>query len=121
MKLTYAVVFEQTPNNYAAYAPDLPGCISTHKTWDGIQAMIKEAIEFHIEGMQLGGDPIPPPQMSVEQALAYHRSIPNDYGGYYPAPDPDEDDEPAAVLEVEVEVNFEAELSATAPPATVAR
>ena len=29
MKLTYAVVFEQTPNNYGAYAPDVPGCIST--------------------------------------------------------------------------------------------
>ena len=49
MKLTYAVIFEQTPNNYSAYIPDLPGCVSAHKTWDGIQAMIKEAIEGHIE------------------------------------------------------------------------
>ena len=113
MKLAYAVVFERTPNNYAAYAPDLPGCISTHKTWDGIQAMIKEAIEIHIEEMRRDGDPIPPPQMSVEQALEYHRSQPNDYGGYFPAPEPDEDDEPAAVLNVEVEVNLE-----TAPTAT---
>lgn len=113
MKLTYAVVFERTPNNYAAYAPDLPGCISTHKTWDGIQAMIKEAITFHIEVSHEYGDPIPLPQMSVEEALAYHRSIPNDYGGYFPAPEPDEDDEPAAVLDVEVEVNLE-----TAPTAT---
>ena len=31
MKLTYAVVIEQTPNNYGAYAPDVPGCISTAK------------------------------------------------------------------------------------------
>ena len=113
MKLAYAVVFERTPNNYAAYAPELPGCISTHKTWDGIQAMIKEAIEIYIEETQLDGDPIPPPQMSVEDALAYHRSIPNDYGGYFPAPESDEDDEPAAVLEIEVEVNLE-----TAPTAT---
>ena len=51
MKQSYVVVFERTPNNYAAYAPDLPGCGATHKTWDGIQAMIKEAIEFHIEGL----------------------------------------------------------------------
>ncbi len=113
MKLTYAVVFEQTPNNYCAYVPDLPGCISTHKTWDGIQAMIKEAMALHIEVSHEYGDPIPPPQMSVEQALEYHRSQPNDYGGYFPAPEPDEDDEPAAVLEVEVEVNLE-----TAPTAT---
>ena len=113
MKLAYAVVFERTPNNYAAYAPDLPGCISTHKTWDGIQAMIKEAIEIHIEEMQRDGDPIPPPQMSVEQALEYHRLQPNDYGGYFPEPEPDEDDEPTAVLDVEVEVDLE-----TAPTAT---
>ena len=34
MKLTYAVVFEQAPNNYCAYIPDLPGCISTGRTWE---------------------------------------------------------------------------------------
>ncbi len=114
MKLTYVAVFEQTPNNYAAYVPDLPGCISTHKTWEGIQAMIKEAIEVHIEATHEYGYPIPSPQMSVEQALEYHRSQPNDYGGYFPDPDPEEDDEPAAVLEVEVEVDFEIELATEA-------
>ena len=113
MKQNYVVVFEQTPNNYAAYAPDLPGCISTHKTWDGIQAMIKEAIEFHIEGMQLDDEPVPLPQMSVEDALAYHRSIPNDYGGYFPTPDNLENEDPVAILEIEVEVNLEG-VSATA-------
>ena len=51
MKLTYAVIFERAPNNYAAYAPDVPGCISTGKDWNEIQEMIREAIEFHIEGM----------------------------------------------------------------------
>ena len=107
MKLTYAVVFEQTPNNYAAYAPDLPGCVATHKTWDGIQTMIKEAIEFHIEGLQLYGDPVPPPQMSVAEALECHRSQSKDYGGYFPAPDDLEDEDPVAILDVEVEVNPE--------------
>ena len=108
MKCTYAVVFERTPNNYAAYAPDVPGCIATAKTWDGIQVMIREAIEFHIEGMQLDGDPLPAPQMSVAEALAYHRAQPNDYGGYFPAPEPsDEKEDPYAVLEIEVEVNLD--------------
>ena len=37
MKLRYAVVFEQTPNNYCAYAPDVPGCVSTGTTWKEIQ------------------------------------------------------------------------------------
>lgn len=45
--------------------------------------------------------------------VAYHRSQPNDYGGYFPAPESDEDDEPAAVFDVEVEINLE-----TAPTAT---
>ena len=107
MKLSYVVVFEQTPNNYAAYVPDLPGCVSTGRTWEEMQWMIKEAIEFHIEGTQLGGYPVPPPQMSVEDALAYHRSIPNDYGGYFPTPDDLEEQDPVAILEVEVEVNLE--------------
>ena len=49
MKLTYAVVFEQTPNNHCAYVPDVPGCISTGKTWDEMQAMIREAIARHNE------------------------------------------------------------------------
>ena len=114
MKLTYAVVFERTPNNYAAYAPDVPGCIATHKTWDGIQTMIKEAIEGHIEVSHEYGEPVPPPQMSVAEALEYHRSQPNDYGGYFPAPDHLEDEDPYAILEVEGEVNLESAPAATA-------
>ena len=49
MKLQYAVVFQQTPNNYGAYAPDVPGCISTGKTWNEIQEMMREALTYHIE------------------------------------------------------------------------
>ena len=72
MKLRYAVVFEQTPNNYGAYAPDVPGCISTGKTWDKIQEMIREALTFHIEGMVEDGEPIPEPKMSIDGAIAHH-------------------------------------------------
>ena len=115
MKLTYVVVFEQTPNNYCAYIPDLPGCVSTGRTWEEMQWMIREAIAFHIESMQEDGDPIPPPQMSVAEALAYHRSIPNDYGGYFPAPEePEAEEDPFAVLEIEVEVSLEPTPAATA-------
>ena len=72
MKLRYAVVFEQTPNNYGAYAPDVPGCISTGKTWEEMQEMIREALAFHIEGMVEDGEPIPEPKMSIDEAIAYH-------------------------------------------------
>ena len=115
MKLTYAVVFEQTPNNYCAYVPDLPGCVSTGRTWEEIQGMIREAITGHIEVAHEYGDPAPAPQMSVADALEYHRAQPNDYGGYFPIPDDsDEKEDPYAVLEVEVEVSLEATPAATA-------
>lgn len=72
MKLRYAVVFEQTPNNYGAYAPDVPGCISTGKTWDKIQGMIREALTFHIEDLLEQGEPLPEPKMSIGEAIAHH-------------------------------------------------
>ncbi len=72
MKLKYAVVFERTPNNYSAYAQDLPGYISAAKTWDDIQVSIREAIEFHIAGINEDGDLIPEPMLSVAEAAAYH-------------------------------------------------
>ena len=109
MKLTYAAVFEKTPNNYCAYIPDLPGCVSVGRTWEEMQWMIKEAMELHTEGTHEGGDPVPMPRMSVEEALEFHRAQPNDSGGFFPELDNleyPEDDEPYAVLEVEVEVNI---------------
>ena len=72
MKLKYVVVYEQTPNNFCAYAPDLPGCISTGKTWDEVREMMREAIAFHLEGMLEDGESVPEPRMSLEEAKAYH-------------------------------------------------
>ena len=72
MKLKYVVVYEQTPNNFCAYAPDLPGCISTGKTWDEVREMMREAIRFHLEGMLEHGESVPEPRMSLEEAKAYH-------------------------------------------------
>ncbi len=43
VRLRYAVVFEQMTNNYGAYAPDVPGCVSTGKNWEEIQANIRQA------------------------------------------------------------------------------
>ena len=79
MKQTYAVVFEQTSNNYCAYVPDLPGCISTGKTWKKIEAMIREAIALHIEGTLEDGGPLPQPKMSIDDAIAYHNEPMSDY------------------------------------------
>jgi len=72
MKLKVVAVLTEMPNNYAAYVPDLPGCISTGKTWEKMLEMIQECLEFHIEGMMLNGDPLPERYMSMEEAMAYH-------------------------------------------------
>jgi predicted RNase H-like HicB family nuclease len=62
----YAVVFEKAPDNYAAYVPDLPGCVSTGATREEVERNIREAIAFHLEGMRLEGEPIPEPTSWTE-------------------------------------------------------
>ena len=57
----YAVVIERAPNNYSAYVPDLPGCVATGATIEEVEREIREAIEFHIEGLRDAGEPIPEP------------------------------------------------------------
>jgi predicted RNase H-like HicB family nuclease len=58
----YAVVIERASDNYAAYAPDLPGCITTGATVEETERNIREAIELHLEGMRENGLPIPEPR-----------------------------------------------------------
>ncbi len=53
--MRYAIVIEKTPNNYSAYPPDLPGCAATGATLAEVQQQIKEAIEFHLEGLREEG------------------------------------------------------------------
>ena len=72
MKLKFAVVYERTPDNYGVYAPDLPGCVSVGETWEEAQAMMREAIAFHIEAMLEHGEPLPEPHTSLDEASAFH-------------------------------------------------
>ena len=60
----YAVVLEKAKNNWAAYLPDLPGCITTGKTFEETKLNIREAIELHLETMREVGEPIPEPRTS---------------------------------------------------------
>lgn len=59
--MQFAVVFEKGPENWSAYVPDLPGCVAAAETREGIELLIREAIEFHIEGLKSHGDPVPDP------------------------------------------------------------
>ncbi len=64
--MKYVVLFEHSETNWSAYVPDLPGCIATGKTRVETEKLIREAIAFHIEGMRLDGDPVPPPTTEAE-------------------------------------------------------
>jgi predicted RNase H-like HicB family nuclease len=44
MSVKYAVIFEQAEHNWAAYVPDLPGCITTGSTLEETERNIREAI-----------------------------------------------------------------------------
>jgi len=59
--MKYAVIIEKGPNNYSAYVPDLPGCVSTGKTLEEMERNIREAIALHLDGLQEEGEPIPEP------------------------------------------------------------
>ena len=64
--MRYAIVIEKAENNYSAYVPDLPGCVATGATVEETEAQIREAIEFHLEGMREDGIAIPQPASRVE-------------------------------------------------------
>ena len=63
----YVVVFEKGDTSYGAYVPDLPGCVAVGETLEEVESLIKEAIEFHLEGMQQKGLPIPEPAATVNR------------------------------------------------------
>jgi predicted RNase H-like HicB family nuclease len=59
--MRYAVVIEQAVGNYSACVPDLPGCVATGPTVAEMEREIREAIRFHIEGLEEDGLPVPAP------------------------------------------------------------
>jgi predicted RNase H-like HicB family nuclease len=64
--MQYTVVIEKGPTSFGAYVPDLPGCIAAAETRAEVVILIREAIEFHLEGLREDGMAIPAPCSSVE-------------------------------------------------------
>lgn len=62
----YAIVVEDAGPNFAAYVPDLPGCVATGDSIEEVDRLIREAIVFHLEGMAEDGLPIPEPSSRVD-------------------------------------------------------
>lgn len=59
--MKYLIVIENSETGFSAYSPDLPGCVSTGSTVEETERNMREAIEFHIEGLRAEGYDVPPP------------------------------------------------------------
>jgi len=64
--MRYAVVIEKSDSGYGAYVPDLPGCVAVGETLEDTSRLIKEAIEFHLQGMREDGVTAPQPSAVTE-------------------------------------------------------
>ena len=68
--MRYAVLFEKTETGYSAYVPDLPGCIAAGDTLQETERLMRDAIEFHLDGMREDGEPIAEPTTIAEYVIA---------------------------------------------------
>lgn len=59
--MKYLIIIEKSETGYSAYSPDLPGCVSTGSTTEETEVNMREAIEFHIDGLKEEGYDIPEP------------------------------------------------------------
>lgn len=59
--MRYMVVVERDEKSWGAHVPDLPGCVAVGESRDEVLRLIREAIEFHIEGLRQDGLPVPAP------------------------------------------------------------
>ena len=64
--MKYLVIYEKSATGWGAYAPDLPGLGIAAKTLEEAKEMIREAIDFHLEGLREHGDPVPEPSATTE-------------------------------------------------------
>jgi len=56
------IVVEETPSGFSAFSPDVRGCIASGATREGVERMLREAIEFHLEGLRAIGKAVPAPR-----------------------------------------------------------
>jgi predicted RNase H-like HicB family nuclease len=68
--MRYTIIIEHGPGNFSAYAPDFTGCVAAADTEQETLALMKEALEMHIEDMRERGEPIPQPSAIREVEVA---------------------------------------------------
>ena len=64
--MRYMVVVERGETSWGDHVPDLPGCMAVGETREDVLQLIREAIEFHIDGLKQDGLPIPAPSSESE-------------------------------------------------------
>jgi predicted RNase H-like HicB family nuclease len=64
--MRYMVVIERGEKSWGAHVPDLPGCIAVGETREEVLRLIREVMDFHIEGLREDGHPAPPPSSESE-------------------------------------------------------
>ncbi len=104
----YVVVVERAEKdgrllNYAAYAPDVPGCVTVGDPIEETRRRMQEALEFHFDGMLEAGEPIPEPKTSLAEALAQHKQFLQEEG-LLSEPEPE-----AVLVDVELPAHARAE------------
>jgi predicted RNase H-like HicB family nuclease len=52
----YSIVIEDVGTNFCAYVLGLDGCIATGQTIEQVEDTVRDALQFHLEGMRLRGD-----------------------------------------------------------------
>ncbi|MDB5210815.1 MAG: hypothetical protein JWQ30_1642 [Sediminibacterium sp.] len=58
----YLIIIQKAEKNYAAFSPDVLGCIAAADTVEETKSLIKEALQFHIESMIESGEEVPEPK-----------------------------------------------------------
>jgi predicted RNase H-like HicB family nuclease len=64
--MQYTVIVEQGDTSWGAYVPDLPGCVAAGESREEVLELIREAIDFHIEGLRENGEILPLPHFFSE-------------------------------------------------------
>lgn len=64
--MQYTVIIEKGETSWGAYVPDLPGCVAAAESREEVLELIREAIEFHLEGLREQGEPVPEPHSTSE-------------------------------------------------------
>jgi predicted RNase H-like HicB family nuclease len=57
----YLVIYEQGPDSWGAYSPDLPGCTAVGSSREEVERLMRDAVEAHVDVLRSEGLTVPQP------------------------------------------------------------